>query len=527
MTLLLSKVKGKHQGQILWLLSSFLLSFPLVYLFQQAIWGSSFSSLFKKQIFVLFVNSLVVTTAVAILSVGLGFILAFLIVKTDLPYKRFWKVAFVLPLSIPTYLGAIVYTSLLAPRGTVNQWLGADLWNIYGLDGVIFVLTLFTFPYSFLICSSQLQNMGRTWEEVSFDLGRGRMKTILLVVMGLCRPALLSSALLVSLYVLGDFGAIALLRFNTFTTAIFYQLDSFHSQNAALLGLVLLIPVVIIVSFRDSFFKRKDHQSVVGKNDSLFLYSLGSYKVWALLFLGIIFCLSVLVPLVTLLFYVFQGEGGLGQLNSTFVWKPLRTSFVIAFAVAFSTVGVGFFLSYAMKVGGDGWGRQFFKKIVFSLYGLPGILIALGTLFVARNLFGNFYGTFWPLLVALFILLMPQALEALGGVRKTLGKNLIHASFDLGRGHWGTLKGVFFPLVRNGLVGTFVLIFVSTLKELPVQLILRPPGMTTLSVQLWIDASEAFYGQAGLSGIMIVLLASLSTPFLLLLTGREGVREGR
>ena len=457
---------------------------------------------------------------VAVLSVGLGFFLAFIIVKTDIPYKRFWKMAFVLPLSIPTYLGAIVYTALFAPRGMVYSVLGRDLWNIYGLDGVIFVLTLFTFPYSFLICCAQLKNMGRTWEETAFDLGRGQWNTFLTVVIRLCRPALFSSGLLVGLYVLGDFGAIALLRFNTFTTAIFYQLDSFQSQNAAFLGLVLLIPAVAIVWLRDSFFKRRDHQHLVGKSNQVVIYALGAYKGVVLLFFSVVVLLSVLVPLLILLFYAL-GDGH-DLVEGMDVWKPFVTSFVIAIVVASATVGIGTLFSYAMKVWPGGWGGQLFKKVVLSLYGLPGILIALGTLFVAQNIPGNFYGSAGPLLVALFILFFPQAFEALSGVQKTLGKNLIHASFDLGRGHWGTLRGVFLPLLQNGMVGAFVLIFVSTLKELPVQLLLRPPGMATLSVQLWIDATEAFYAQAALSGLLIVVLASCSTPFLLFFMGAMG-----
>ena len=278
-----------------YLFCGLVLGLPLFYLFQKAMagflswdWGTSL-----KPILLLLVHSLAVTALVTILAVSLGLIFAFLVVKTDLPGKKFWEVALVLPLSIPTYIGAIVYTTLLAPRGMVYQWLGKDLWNIYGADGVVFVLTLFTFPYSFLICRSQLKRIGPLWEEAAFDLGKGKAATLWHVVIPLCSPALLSSALLISLYVLADFGAIALLRFNTFTTAIFYQLDSFNQEKAGLLGLVLLLLAFLIIHCRDQLLKRTDYTSLIGNIPHPALYALGKYKGLALLFMGLcLLCFS-------------------------------------------------------------------------------------------------------------------------------------------------------------------------------------------------------------------------------------------
>ena len=494
-----------------YVLGGLILAFPLFYLFSKALnaglpwdWGTSF-----KPILLLFINSLAITVLVTVLSVSLGLILAFLVVKTDLPGKKFWQVAMALPLSIPTYIGAVVYTTLLAPHGMVYQWLGKDLWNIYGADGVIFVLTLFTFPYSFLICCSQFKKMGTLWEEAAFDLGKGKRTVICRILIPLCRPALLSSGLLIGLYVLADFGAITLLRFNTFTTVIFYQLDSFDREKASFLGLILLFLALMMIHCRDQLLKKTDYASLGETLPRPSLYCLGKYKGPALLLLGTCLLFSVVIPLL-ILFYNILSE----EIEWENLFPPLFHSLLMALGVAFMTTWPGAFVSYALKVW-KGWGQQFFKKIVFSLYGVPGILIALGTLFIARTMLGSFYGTVIPLALGLFIRFFPQALEAMAWGKKAMGQNLMEASFDLGQGHWATLRRVFFPLIRGAMGASFLVVFISVLKELPLQLVLRPPGIDTLSTRLWIDANEGLYGQASLYGIMIILLTAMMTPLIL------------
>ncbi|MCY4644457.1 MAG: iron ABC transporter permease [Bacteriovoracales bacterium] len=493
--------------------AALLFSLPLFSILQKAfsalgVWD--FGS-FQKHLFTLLFNSFTIVAVTTTLSVSIGFLLAFLVVKTDLPGKRFWEVVFVLPLGIPSYIGAIAYISLLAPKAILSDWLGRELWNIYGADGVIFILTLFTFPYSFLICRSQLKKMGAHLEESAFDLGADRFRTIMGVFIPLCRPALFSSALLAGLYVLADFGTIALLRFNTLTTAVFYQLNSFHRENAALLGLFLFLLALAGVCLRDYLLEKNHHESLTGKTEAVFVYPLGSVaRALALVFAGLLFFLSVALPLATLSYYLFTEE-----VDFTKWWAPCLNTFLMAFALAFSLVLSGPFVSYGLKVWGNHFGAKLFRKIAFSLYGIPSILLALGVIFVAQTALGRFYGTVIPLAVGLFIRFFPQGLEAMSWGQKSLGQNLLDASFDLGHGYLSTLRRVFLPLLKGSVASAFLLVFVSVLKELPMPLLLRPPGMEILSVQLWIDASEGLYGQASLYGLMIVVLSMLATPLIL------------
>ena len=275
-----------------------ILALPIFYLLRQAAISAPWTAWpFHHLMLTLLLNSLSICLLVTCLAVTLGFALAFLVAKTNLPGKGFWQVALVLPLSIPSYVHAIAYISLLSPRGMIYEWLGWSPWNVYGADGVVLILTLSTFPYSFLICRSQLKKIPSTWDETAWDLGKTRWQSIIRVIIPMCRPALLSSTLLISLYVLADFAAVALLRHSTFTTAIFYHLDSFDRGRASLLGLVLLSIAMLMIAARDRWLRGKDHQSIISNSDQPSLYPLSrSAQTVALGLLSLCLLLALVIP---------------------------------------------------------------------------------------------------------------------------------------------------------------------------------------------------------------------------------------
>lgn len=491
---------------------AFLLSIPLLSIIAPGLKGF-FSSIhiLKTQTFTLLINSLTVTIAVTILATVLGFILAFLTVKTDLPGKKYWQIALVLPLSVPSYIGAIAYISLLAPRGLIYNWIGVDLWNIYGRDGVIFVLTLSTFSYSYLICRFRFKELGTQWEESALDLGQSPFTTLIKVMTPLCLPALANAALLIGLYTLADFGSLALLRHNTFTTAIFYQLETFDWQNAALLGFILLGITFLIVYSRDRLLIRGyGYRETWKKKKQPYLYSLGWFRWPSFLFLSATFCLSFVFPVLIMLTHFLKS-----QREWILLWEPLLNGFAIAFLVASIIATALPFIHYGSKIFSQDFSTKLFQRITSSLYGIPGVLTALGVLFLARDFSGELYGTLAPLALALIICFFPMAMEASRWESQSLSFKLMETSYNLGQGHLSTLRKIFIPLTKGGVYAGFLFVFVGTLKELPLQLFLRPPGFKTLSVELWVNAQEGFYDQAALYGLSIVLLTVTITPLIL------------
>ncbi|HJR24006.1 MAG TPA: ABC transporter permease subunit, partial [Acidimicrobiales bacterium] len=178
---------------------------------------------------------------------------AWLTVRTDLPLRRFFAVVTALPLAIPTYVGGFALIAALGPRGTLQGWLEPfgvhSLPQLYGFRGAWLVLTLCSYPYVLLTVRSAIRHLDPSLEEASRMLGHGTWTTLFRVVLPQLRPALVAGSLLVALYTLADFGAVSMLRYDSFTRAIFLQYRaSLDRSTAAVLGLVLVAVTVVVLS---------------------------------------------------------------------------------------------------------------------------------------------------------------------------------------------------------------------------------------------------------------------------------------
>jgi iron(III) transport system permease protein len=199
-------------------------------------------------------NTLVLAVTVTGTAVAIGVPLAWLTVRTDLPARRFFTIVTALPLAVPTYVGGFAYVAFLGPRGMVQGWLeplGVErIPSIYGFWGAWLVLSLFTYPYVLLTVRAALRRLDPTPEEVSRTLGHGPWSTFRQVVLPQLRPSITAGGLLVALYTLSDFGAVSLLRYDSFTTAIYVQYRaSLDRSAAAVLGLMLVaITAVVLVA---------------------------------------------------------------------------------------------------------------------------------------------------------------------------------------------------------------------------------------------------------------------------------------
>ena len=239
---------------IITLVVAALLLLPLAYLLIRAsgAGAAAFASVLRPRSLQVMANSIVLTIVVTLMASVIGVPLAWLTVRTDLPGRRVWTVLASLPLVIPSYVGAFALVAFLGPRGMLQEWLaplGVErLPEIYGFAGAAYTLILFTYPYLLLSVRAGLQRLDPSIEEASRSLGLGRRRTFWQVTLPNLRPAIAAGALLVALYTLSDFGAVSLLRFTSFTRAIYisYQ-SSFDRSLAAVFSLVLVGLTVLIL----------------------------------------------------------------------------------------------------------------------------------------------------------------------------------------------------------------------------------------------------------------------------------------
>lgn len=199
-----------------------------------------------------FLNSTVLVVLVTAACIALGVPLAYLTVRTDLPFKRFWTVAVSLPLVIPSYIGAFTFVSAFGPRGVLQRLLaplGIDsLPEIYGLPGAVLVLTLYTYPYVFITTRAALKSMDTTLIDAARTLNHSRWEAFKRVTIPQIRPAVAAGALLAALYALSDFGTPAIMRFDAFTRVIYVEFGAFGRDTATLLSLQLVAVTLVILT---------------------------------------------------------------------------------------------------------------------------------------------------------------------------------------------------------------------------------------------------------------------------------------
>ncbi len=449
-------------------------------------------------------NTLTLAAAVTLIASVLGVGLAWLVRKSDLPGRRAWQWLLALPLVIPPYVGAVAYIIILGPRGWAREIFGERVFDIFSFWGVVFVLTMFTYPYVFLICGAALKSINRNFEDVARSQGLGTAEIFWKVNLPFMRPALGAAAILVSLYVLSDFGAVAMLRYSTFTTAIYYRIDGYDNVSAAILSVALLALTLIVLGIEvRARGRRRYHQT-----SEVFLpprpVKLGRWKLPALALVLAVFACSLLAPAGVLVYWASLGIAR-GALAGEF-WRFSANSVGVAALAALAAMLLALPVVY-LRSRHPSVVSGLIEKLSVSGYALPGVVIALGLIFFFSRYLPMLYGTFALLPAAYVVRFLPQAIQTGGASLNLVSPRMDEVAKSLGCSPGKVMFKVIVPLVTPGLLTGGALVFVSSLKELPATLLLRPPGFDTLSVRIWVEAGEALYHLAAPAALLIIVLS--------------------
>jgi iron(III) transport system permease protein len=451
-------------------------------------------------------------------SICLALPLAWLTVRTDLPGRRLWTVLTALPLVIPSYVGAYLMVASLGPRGMVSRWLMEaglpGLPSIYGYTGALLVLTLFSFPYLLLSLRAALQGMDAALEEAGRSLGYSPWKTFWKVTFPQLHPALAAGSLLVSLYVLRDFGAVAILRYDTFTRVIYTQYQSsFDRASAALLSLFLIgLTLAILGIDRWSRSRLRYDCNTQGGRRQPATVKLGKWRWPALIFCGSCVLFGLVIPAGVLLYWLVRGLQAGEQLAP--VWLAAKNSLLVSgLAAGFTLLGAIPFV--ILNVRWPSRGSMLLERLTYLGYALPGIVIALGLVYFGSRYALSLYQTLPMLVLAYLILFLPQAIGALRASFLQVSPMLEEAGRSLGRRPENVFMNITLPLIRPGVLAGAGLIFLTTMKELPATLILSPLGFKTLAMAVWMEVSEAYFARAAAPALVLILVSSLTLAFLM------------
>lgn len=482
---------------------------PLVFVLTESgtLTYQQWASLWSGRVVGLLWNTLSLAVLVAIGTFVLGVSAAWFIARRRFAGKTLAIWMLVLPLTIPTYVFAHIYSELLKDAG----WLGSVWVNIFGVSapdlsnvwGCAFILSLAGFSYVFLLVRAAMQHAGVEVDEAARIHGATPWQAFYRVNLPMLRPAIAAGIAVVTLHVLSDFGAVSMLRYQTFTLSIYTQMNSrFDFQAAAGLSLVLVCLSLSFLVLERFFRQRQRYYSSGYRKERSLRPAQGWERILIWSWLGLIALFAFILPLLWMVVWAWDAWQ-LGHIGSEF-WRYSFNSGLVSFSAATIAVIV------ALPVGLYHTRRQNLSShTLLQLsnvgYVLPGPVVALGIITFVLSQMPALYGSFAALALALTVRFLPLAVQSQEAAMQQLRPSMEQAGRILGAGPLETLWRVTLPMIRGGMITAWVLVFIDVLKELPATLLLRPIGFDTLPVRIWIEASEETLELAAPAALMLVV----------------------
>jgi iron(III) transport system permease protein len=471
-------------------------------------------------------RTLRLAVSVSVSAALLGTSLAWFSTRTDLPLARTWRVLLPLPLIFPTFIGAAAFIRTLNPGGLANDILsdfGVDQTpEMRGLFGAWLVLTLFTYPYVYLPVAARLRQLPGTFEDSARVLGDSAWRAVTRTVLPHISGSVAAGTLLVFLYTISDFGAVQLMRYDTITRAIETNYLARPPVAFALSLILMLIAAVVVASER--FVSRR--QPVIGTPRSTrpTQYRLGRWR-WPC-FTGVLAtaALSLGAPTAALIDWASDGllrERRGGRPLTIDVDKVLEATrntvtagvLTALFAVV-AVVPIAFLLGrYKDRIG------DVSHAVVIATFALPGILIALALRFwtIKAGFAGDLlYDTLALLIFAYVIRFASLAMGVSLVAVRAIPAPMRDVAATLGAKGPRRLATIDLPLMTPGILAGAGLVLMSTMKELPISLIVAPIGFPTLTTRIFGSFEDAFVAEAGIMAVVLVSVSAVLTWFLVL-----------
>ena len=510
------------------LITAFLFACPGLYLIWRNITSDSdpLGLLFSEQTLSPLMRTINLTVLVTLSAAILGTGLAWLTIRTDLPSRRVLKLVLPLPLVFPTFVGAAAFIRTLNPGGIANNLLeniGIDrTLELHGLFGAWLVLTLFTYPYVYLPVAARLKNLPSSLEESARLLGDSGWATFRKVILPQVASSLFAGSLLVFLYTISDFGAVQLMRYDTLTRAIWTtRLNNQPVSFALALILLSLAAFAVIV---ETLFSRKFRKPDFATQVEVILTPLKKWKSLAVSVSWLIVFLALITPTIALgdwaadgLLREFRGGRPLFIEFEDIIKPTINTAWIsmlTAVIAAVIVLPVSYLVAkYRSPIGNTA------NAVMTSTFAMPGLLIALSMFFwTLRTSWAaeHLRGTIVILIFAYLVRFSAQALAPARAAVASIPESLEDASQVLGASKIKRFFSIDLPVVTPGLLAGSGLVLMSTMKELPITLLVAPFEFPTLTTKIFQSFEDAFVAEGGLLALILVLLSAILTWILVI-----------
>ena len=487
-------------------------------------------------------NTLTVAFAATIMALVFGFLTAWIINRTNVPFQRSLEQLMAVPYYVTPLLGALAWSFLGAPEsGFINE-----LWRRFGGEaaliditsplGIAWVMALFEGSVAFVMIGAVLQSMDPSLEEASQVTGANRWRTMLRITLPLAAPGVLGAAVFVFAEMLGSFSAALVLgtpaRFFVITTAIYQLVSQFPPRlpMAAAMGVSLFAVMFLMMFIYRRITSRGSFVTISGKAFRPRVMDLGWMR-WVLFAVCASYVLlSALLPIATLAFASVQKlavafpaaenftlDNFRQALSLNAVTQAMTNSLVLGFLTATIGVALTGLLAWIIQRSRRP-GRGVLEYVVMLPQAVPRLVFAFGMMWAWLVLPIPIYGTFWVLLIAYLTVFLPLGVRTISSVILQLDRSLEECGQVCGAS-WGyRLRTIVVPLVRPGLLAAWLLIFVASVRELGASILLMGPTSKVLTpaiVESWFSSSSELTAamaliQTAVIGVVMLLLTGLT-----------------
>jgi iron(III) transport system permease protein len=479
-------------------------------------------------------HTIFVAVFVTVIAVATGVVLSWLVTRTNLYFRNFFRIVLIIPYLIPPFISAFAWMQLLSPVGYFNKILMFLLQlenppiEIYGKYGIIVVSAIYTYPLVYITITKAFERIDPTFEEAARIAGAGKLRVIRDITLPVMMPAVGGAAVIVFVTSTSMFGIPAILGipkgYLVLTTKIFIFIGSygtkFNFNLAAAMSMLLILIGVLGLSLQN-FVTRKERFTVItGKASGFSIIDLGAMRGPATV-LVILFILFIIVaPITAVVITSLTKALGLAPKLSNLtlgnyqyvlfsvpvVWRAIRNSFVLALVVPTVTVILSILFAYAERYT-EVRGRKFIDYIVSAPYAIPGTVIGLSMIlaWIKPVLGVSIYNTIWIIMIAYFARFMIFPMRTVTASLKQIDRSLAEAAQISGASKKKAAMDILIPLIKPGIFSGWFLVFMPALTELTLSILLYSAGRETIGVTVYNMTQEGLVLETSALALLIIL----------------------
>jgi iron(III) dicitrate ABC transporter, ATP-binding protein FecE len=477
------------------------------------------------------INTIVISGLTTIFGVILAFPLAFLVGRTDMYGKKFFRTLFVTTYMVPPYVGAMAWLRLLNPNaGVLNKFLmqifnlSKAPFNIYTVGGIVWVLTCFYYPYAFITISRAMEKMDPSLEEASKISGASPLKTLMTITIPMMTPSIIAAGLLVFVASASAFGIPSIIgapgQIYTVTTRIidFVHIGSEEGLNDAMVLAVFLMAIANIVLYITTFvIGKRQYITMSGKSTRPNIVELGKWRLPITIIISIFSFFVVILPFVTVALTSFTVNMGkpIGLSNmSMSAWNKVfsrasilsstKNSIIAGLAAAFFGIMISCIMAYLLQRT-NVKGKRIPDFLITLGSGTPSVTIALALIISMSGKFKiNIYNTLTIMIIAYMIKYMLMGMRTVVSAMSQVHPSLEEAAQISGANWLRMLKDVTLPLIGASIVAGFFLIFMPSFYELTMSTLLYSSNTKTIGYELYIY--QTYHSQQVASALATAIL---------------------